>query len=61
MFSLAFILMITGICVFISYSFSSQITWFVYYKGIVIGLFVSGIILQAWNKRKRDQESKENK
>jgi hypothetical protein len=59
MLSLAFILIVTGICVFISCSISSDpVTWFEYYKGGVVGLFISGVVLQMWNKRKRDEEMK---
>jgi hypothetical protein len=60
MLSLAFILAITGISIYISCSISSQVTWFEYYKGGVIGLFISGLLLQVWNKRKRNQEMKKN-
>jgi hypothetical protein len=60
MFSFAFILAITGICVYISCSLSSNVTWFDYYRGGVIGLFISGVLLQIWNKRKRNQEMKKN-
>jgi hypothetical protein len=61
MFSFAFIVILTGISIFISYSTSDKVTWFDYYKGGVIGLFISGIILQIWNKKKRDQEMKKKK
>jgi hypothetical protein len=60
MLSLAFILAITGISIYISCSISPQVTWFEYYKGGVIGLFISGLLLQVWNKRKRNQEMKKN-
>jgi intracellular septation protein A len=61
MFSLAFILIVTCISIFISYSVSEDVTWFDYYKGGVIGLFISAVILQVWNKRKRNQEMKNKK
>jgi hypothetical protein len=61
MFSLAFILIVTCISIFISYSVSEDATWFDYYKGGVIGLFISAVILQIWNKRKRNQEMKNKK
>ena len=54
MFSFAFIVIVTCISIFISYSISDNATWFDYYKGGVIGLFISGIILQVWNKKKRN-------
>jgi hypothetical protein len=56
MLSLIFILAITGISIFISCSISNTVTWFEYYKGGVIGLFISGLILQMWNRRKRNKE-----
>ena len=61
MLSFVFIVLVTGICIFISYSTSDHITWFDYYKGGVIGLFISGVVLQIWNKRKRSQEMKNKK
>jgi len=61
MLSFVFIVLVTGASIFISCSMSENVTWFEYYKGIVIGLFISGIILQFWNKRKREQEMKNKK
>ena len=61
MFSLAFIVIVTGLSIYISYSMSDNTTWFDYYTGGVIGLFISGVILQVWNKRKRAQEMKNKK
>jgi hypothetical protein len=60
MLSFAFILAITGICMYISCSLSPTVTWFSYYRGGVIGLFISGVLLQIWNKRKRKQEMEKN-
>jgi hypothetical protein len=61
MMSLAFILAITGISILVSCSISPHVTWFEYYKGGVIGLFISGLLLQVWNKRKKNQEIKKNR
>ena len=61
MFSLLFIIIVTFISVLISYSMSDDVTWFDYYKGGVIGLLISGVILQIWNKIKRKQEMKNKK
>ena len=61
MFSLAFIVIVTCIGVFISYSISEDVTWFDYYRGGVIGLFISAVILQIWNNIKRKQEMKNKK
>ncbi len=61
MISLAFIVIVTCISIFISYSLSSDTTWFDYYKGGVIGLFIAGVILQVWNKRKKKLEMENKK
>jgi hypothetical protein len=61
MFSLAFIVIVTGISIFISCSLGEDISWFDYYLGGVIGLFLSGVALQVWNKIKRKQEIKNKK
>jgi hypothetical protein len=56
MLSLIFILAVTGISIYVSCSISHTATWFEYYKGGVVGLFISGLVLQIWNKRKRKKE-----
>jgi hypothetical protein len=61
MFSFAFIVIVTGISILISYSLSDSVTWLDYYRGGVIGLFISGVILQIWNKQKRKQELEKDK
>jgi hypothetical protein len=61
MFSLLFVLTVTFLCVLISYLMSEDVTWFDYYKGGVIGLLISGVILQIWNKRRMKQEMKNKK
>jgi hypothetical protein len=61
MLSLIFILAITGISIYVSCSLSSAVTWFEYYKGGVAGLFISGLILQMWNKRKRKKEMEKDR
>jgi len=61
MLSFVFIVAVTVISVFISCSISDNVTWFDYYKGGVIGLFISGVILQMWNKRKKEKEMKNKK
>lgn len=57
MIPLLFILIVTGLSTLISCHFSPQITWFTYYLGGVIGLFVSGIALDFWNRRNRRDEN----
>jgi len=53
MIPLLFILMVTWLSILISCHMSPEITWFTYYMGAVIGLFVSGMALDLWNKRTR--------
>ena len=61
MISLFFILIVTGISITISYLITPDPTWFDYYRGGVIGVFISGIILQFVNKRRRRKEMEDNK
>jgi uncharacterized membrane protein SirB2 len=56
MIPLLFILIVTGLSILISCHFSPEITWFTYYIGAVIGLFISGLALEFWNRRKRRDE-----
>ena len=55
MMPLLFILAVTGLSMLISCHFSPEITWFTYYIGGMIGLFVSGTALDFWNWRIRKQ------
>lgn len=58
--ALAFILMVTGLCILISYHLSSgEITWLTYYQGVVAGFLVSGVALHFWNRWKRKKEEQE--
>ena len=60
MIPLLFILMVTWLRILISCHISPTITCFTYYMGGVIGLFVSGITLDLWNKRnRRDVDAKQ--
>ncbi|MFC1838373.1 hypothetical protein ACFL1N_02240 [Thermodesulfobacteriota bacterium] len=57
MVALLFVLIVTGSGVFISYSMSTDgSTWMDYYRGGIIGLFLSGVILYMVNKRRRAKE-----
>lgn len=58
MIALLFIIVSTGLGVFYSYSMNTDATWLDYYRGGVIGLFFSGVILYAANKRRRAREMK---
>ena len=53
MIPLLVILMVTGFSILISCHFTPKVTWFTYYTGAVIGIFVSGMALEFWNKRNR--------
>ncbi len=53
MIPLLVILMVTGFSILISCHFTPKVTWFTYYIGAVIGIFVSGMALDFWNKRNR--------
>jgi hypothetical protein len=56
MLPLLFILSVIGLSVYISTFFVSEVTYFTYYVGGVIGMFVSGIALEFWIRRKRKEE-----
>jgi len=57
MIPLLFILTVTGFSILISCHLSPEITWFTYYIGAVIGLFMSGIALDFWNRINRGDEN----
>ncbi|MBN2125843.1 MAG: hypothetical protein JW821_16210 [Deltaproteobacteria bacterium] len=56
MIALHFILLVTALGVVISCRLSPEVTWFTYYIGGVVGLFGSGIMLEAWNRKRRREE-----
>jgi hypothetical protein len=57
MLPLLFILSVIGLSVFIATLFVTEVTFFTYYVGGVIGLFVSGIALEIWIRRKEKKEA----
>jgi len=59
--ALLFIIVITGLSVLISHAISPDPTFFDYYKGGVIGFFLSGVILYLLNERRRKKELKNNR
>lgn len=61
MFDLALIVIITGISIFVSCSLSDNVTWFEYYKGGVVGLLISGVIIHILNISRKKQEMKNKK
>jgi predicted tellurium resistance membrane protein TerC len=58
---LLFILIVTGLSIFINYLLSEEITWKTYYMGIMYGLLISGIAIDIWNWRNRKREEKKRK
>lgn len=57
MLALIFMIIVTGAGVFISFSMSEgDVTWLDYYRGGIIGLFISGVIIYAMNQRRRAKE-----
>lgn len=61
MIALLFIIIVTGVSVYVSYLLTVEPTWFDYYKGGIIGFFISGVILQILNKRRRKKEMNQEK
>lgn len=62
MLALMFIIIATGAGVFISLLMSTgDVTWLVYYRGGIIGLFLSGVVIYAMNNRRRAKEMREKK
>ena len=58
MLPLLFILVITGLSVFMTYYLSRDVTWFTYYIGGVVGLLISSLVLEIWTRQKRKQDDK---
>ncbi|MDB9823010.1 hypothetical protein OAC89_04840 [Deltaproteobacteria bacterium] len=58
MIALLFILTITGLSVLVSYFLSSEPGWLDYYRGGVLGFFLSGVILYILNEKRRKKELK---
>jgi O-antigen/teichoic acid export membrane protein len=58
---LLFILIVTGLSIFINYLLSEEITWMTYYIGTMSGLLISGIVIDIWNWRNRKREEKKRK
>ncbi len=63
MIALLFIIITTWLGIETSTRFSQEVTWFTYYLGGILGLFLSGIGLELWTKwkyreKKADTERK---
>jgi hypothetical protein len=53
MMPLLFIMLVTSMSVFVSCHCTPNVTWFTYYLGTVVGMFVSGMVLDIWTRRAR--------
>ena len=56
MLPLLFILLVIALSVLVTCQLSEKITWFTYYIGIMLGLLISGIVLEFSNRRRRKRE-----
>ena len=59
--ALLIIFSITGLSVYISCNLSPEVTYFDYYKGGVVGLLVSSLIIYLWNRIKKNEEPKNDR
>jgi uncharacterized SAM-binding protein YcdF (DUF218 family) len=56
--SLIFMILVTGLSIYLSVLMGTESVWFDVFRGAVIGLFLSGIILSFSNRIKRAKELK---
>jgi len=61
MISLLFIIVVTGLSMMISHYINPEPGWFEYYKGGIIGFFLSGVILYFLNEKRRKKELKKTR
>jgi purine-cytosine permease-like protein len=61
MMALLFILVVTGLSMMISHYINPEPGWFEYYKGGIIGFFLSGVILYIINEKRRKKELKKDR
>ncbi len=61
MIALLFILVVMGLSIMITHYISPQPGWFDYYKGGILGFFLSGVILYILNERRRKRELKKDR
>jgi hypothetical protein len=61
MWPLLFIVILTGLGVFISTQVVSEVSWFTYYVGGMIGLLLSSLILEVINRMRRKKEQGQKK
>lgn len=60
MIPLLFIILVTALSILISVYYSTEVTFFSYYVGAMVGIVLSGICLEIWNRRKRKQEERDS-
>jgi hypothetical protein len=56
MLPLLFILLVIALGIIISLQIGEETSWFTYYTGGMIGLLLSALALEWWNKQKRKKE-----
>ncbi len=56
MIPLLYIIIVSGLGVFISCHYSTEVTWFTYFRGGLVGLFAGAVALDFWNRRRRREE-----
>ena len=56
MLALIYIVTVTALSIWMTLHVSTNVTWFTYFIGGVMGLFVSAIGLDAWNRKQRNSE-----
>lgn len=56
-----FIIVVVGASIAITYYTNPEPGWFDYYKGAIIGFFLSGAVLYLWNERRRKRELKKSR
>lgn len=61
MIALLFIIIVVGASIAITYYTNPAPGWFDYYKGAMIGFFLSGVILYILNEKRRKRELKKSR
>jgi uncharacterized membrane protein len=56
---LLFILVMTGLGIFVGQQFGKEVTWFNYYAGAIAGLLAGSMLLGYWSRRKRKKEEEQ--
>ena len=59
MLPLLFMLSVVTAGILVALQIGDGSTWFTYYQGGIVGLFVSSVALEFWNKRKKRLEAEE--